>query len=138
MQAKLTKTQVVFGKQVTAITPSPDCSIMLTTADPKAPTLGPFSHVISTIPVPVLRTVDLSACKLSNFQTNALREKDNDGAPITIVGGQSFTDRIVRTVVYPSYGPGTGVGPDTGDAVLIASYCWTDDASRLESAHCGQ
>ena len=33
-----------------------------------------FSHVISTIPLPVLRTIDLSAAGLDPMQSNALRE----------------------------------------------------------------
>jgi monoamine oxidase len=44
-----------------------------------------------------------------------------------IVGGQSFTDLPIRTIVYPSYGVDSG----TPSTVLIASYCWTNDAERL-------
>ncbi|KAF8435776.1 hypothetical protein L210DRAFT_3648445 [Boletus edulis BED1] len=44
-----------------------------------------------------------------------------------IVGGQSFTDLPIRTIVYPSY----GVDASPPCKVLIASYCWTTDASRL-------
>lgn len=49
--------------------------------------------------------------------------------PINIFGGQSFTDRPVRAIVYPSYGD--GAGPES--TVLIASYCWTNDAERTGS-----
>ncbi|KAI5990285.1 hypothetical protein F5J12DRAFT_727696 [Pisolithus orientalis] len=48
---------------------------------------------------------------------------------LNIVGGQSFTDLPIRTIVYPSH----GVGTDTPSTVLIASYCWTTDAERLGS-----
>jgi monoamine oxidase len=46
-----------------------------------------------------------------------------------IVGGQSYTDLPLRTIVYPSY----GVDSATPSTVLIASYCWTNDAERLGS-----
>jgi len=44
-----------------------------------------------------------------------------------IVGGQSYTDRPIRTIVYPSFGD----VKDGKTTTLIASYCWTEDASRL-------
>ena len=107
-----------------------------------------FSHVISTIPLPVLRTINLSEADLSPMQSNALRQlnygpsvkigmqfktawwttgKDLAGNLLNIVGGQSYTDRPLRTVVYPSFGD-VKAGKTT---TLIASYCWTEDATRL-------
>ncbi|KAG8740117.1 hypothetical protein FRC10_004746 [Ceratobasidium sp. 414] len=107
-----------------------------------------FSHVISTIPLTVLRAIDLKKAGLSPMQANALRELnygpsvkiglqfstawwttgvDLDGKPLNIVGGQSYTDRPLRTVVYPSFG-NVKAGATT---TLIASYCWTEDAERL-------
>lgn len=109
-----------------------------------------YSHVISTIPLPVMRTLDLTQAGLSIMQSNALRQLqygpsikigiqftepwwttgvDKDGKPIGIVGGQSFTDLPIRTVVYPSYGVNTPGSPPSN--VLIASYCWTNDAERM-------
>ncbi|KAG1745341.1 uncharacterized protein EDB91DRAFT_1345683 [Suillus paluster] len=70
-----------------------------------------YSHVISTIPLPGLRTIDLSGAVM---QRNALR-------------GQSFTDLSIRIAVYPS----DGVDSCAPSAVLNASYCWTNDAERL-------
>jgi monoamine oxidase len=107
-----------------------------------------FSHVISTIPLPVLRTIDLSQARLSPMQSNALRTlnygpsikigmqfktawwttgTDGNGNFLNIVGGQTYTDRPLRTVVYPSFGD-VHAGKTT---TLIASYCWTEDATRL-------
>ena len=107
-----------------------------------------YSHVISTIPMPNLRAIDLTGSKLDVVQANALRASDygpsikigirfnetwwtngydRDGNLFNIVGGQSFTDLPIRTVVYPSY----GVYSDTPSTTLIASYCWTYDAERL-------
>ena len=107
-----------------------------------------YSHVISTLPMTNLRTIDLTKSKLDVIQANALRQsdygpsikigiqftepwwttgEDRDGNKFDIVGGQSFTDLPIRTVVYPSY----GVYSDTPPTTLIASYCWTYDAERL-------
>ena len=107
-----------------------------------------FSHVISTIPLPVLRTIDLSQADLSVMQSNALRElnygpsvkiglqfktawwttgTDLAGQPLNIVGGQSYTDTPLRTIVYPSFG-NVQAGTTT---TLIACYCWTEDATRM-------
>jgi monoamine oxidase len=100
-----------------------------------------YSHVISTIPLPGLRTIDLSGAGLNVMQKNALR-KLQYGPSIKIavrfqstwwtdlfgiVGGQSFTDLPIRTIIYPSYGVDSG-SPST---VLIASCCWTNDAERF-------
>jgi len=149
LQDKVGKDVVVLNATVTAIgleTDSPDSGMIVTAAgkDHK------YSHVISTIPLPVLRTVDLSRSKLDILQENALRQlqygpsikvgvlfnetwwtngQDKDGKPFNIVGGQSYTDLPVRTVVYPSYGAYTSDVSKT----LIASYCWTDDAERMGS-----
>ena len=107
-----------------------------------------YSHVISTLPLPVLRTIDMKQCKLDLIQKTALRQlqygpsikigilftenwwtigKDKDGVAFNIVGGQSTTDLPIRTIVYPSHGAHTNEPSKT----LMASYCWTSDAQRL-------
>jgi len=109
-----------------------------------------YPHVNSTLPLPVLRTIDLTKSKLDIWQRNALRKlqygpsikvgilfnepwwttgKDKNNEPFDIVGGQSYTDLPIRTVVYPSY----GVNGQEPSNTLIASYCWTNDAERLGS-----
>ena len=101
-----------------------------------------YSHVISTIPLPVVCTVNLTQAGLSIMQSNALRQlqygpsikigiqftepwwtsgADEDGKPIGVVGGQSFTDPPFRTVVYPSYG-------------LL--WCQYSRLCALQRAHC--
>ncbi|KZP31471.1 hypothetical protein FIBSPDRAFT_945004 [Athelia psychrophila] len=108
-----------------------------------------YSHVVSTLPLPVLRTLDLSNSNLTLYQQNALRQlqygpsikigvqfksawwtygRDKSKSMVGIVGGQSYTDMPIRTIVYPSYGLDR---PSCDPAVLIASYCWTEDAQRL-------
>jgi monoamine oxidase len=107
-----------------------------------------FSHVISTLPLPALRILDLSRAGLTPMQSNAMRHLtydssikiglqfetawwttaiDLNGTPLNIIGGQTYTDTPLRTVVYPSFGD-VQAGKTT---TLIASYCWTDDAQRL-------
>ncbi|KAG8910089.1 hypothetical protein FRC00_008905 [Tulasnella sp. 408] len=108
-----------------------------------------YGHVISTLPVPVLRSLRIDNAGLDVNQAYALRQlqygpsekigvkfrtqwwrtgKQVDGDSFDIIGGQSYSDRVVRTVVYPSYGiPGN----DPESTVLIASYSWTEDALRL-------
>ncbi|EIN12605.1 amine oxidase [Punctularia strigosozonata HHB-11173 SS5] len=100
-----------------------------------------FGAVICTTPVSTLNLIDLTGCGINeNYaQYSAIRElqygpaikvgiqfSKNWWEPLGIVGGQSYTDLPVRTVVYPSY-PESG----TKSATLIASYCWTQDAERL-------
>jgi monoamine oxidase len=98
------------------------------------------SHVISTIPLPVLRTIDLTEAGLNPMQSNALRQlnygpsvklgmqfktawwtlADNSkGERLNIIGGQTYTDSHLRTVVYPSFGDAEARKTTT----LIASYC---------------
>ncbi|KAF8747653.1 Flavin containing amine oxidoreductase, partial [Rhizoctonia solani] len=97
-----------------------------------------YSHVVLAVSPQVMRFIDLSTCELDytqksallmlspgpstkvgiKFKTNWWKEK------FGINGGQSKTDRPVRTVVYPSHGDGQST-------VLIASYCWTQDALSM-------
>ncbi|KAI6141914.1 hypothetical protein BKA82DRAFT_1003011 [Pisolithus tinctorius] len=102
-----------------------------------------YSHVISTLPLPVLRTIDMGGAEMNTMQKNALRQLQYGPSvkiailfkepwwttKLGIVGGQSFTDLPIRTIVYPSY----GADPNAESRVLIASYCWTSDADRLGS-----
>jgi len=99
-----------------------------------------YRHVISTMPLSCLQTVDLKDAGLDYRQKVAIRScyyepsvkvglKFNtrwwQQPAGTIVGGQSKTDLPLRTIVYPSYGDAHSPG------VMIASYAWGQDASRL-------
>ncbi|CAZ83540.1 unnamed protein product [Tuber melanosporum] len=105
-----------------------------------------YSHVICTAPLPCMRVMDLEQAGLDYVQKQALRCLGY-GASIKvgikfetrwwekashpfILGGTSSTDRPSRVVVYPSYGFDD---PQDANGVLIASYCWTQDALRLGS-----
>ncbi|KAI0697874.1 hypothetical protein BC835DRAFT_1305033 [Cytidiella melzeri] len=108
----------------------------------------PFSAVISTVPLPRLGLIDLKGCNINqNYgQWSAIRELQYGPSikigirfsepwwqkleigekQVNLAGGQSSTDMPIRTTVYPSYPE----GPIKSN-VLIASYCWTQDAERL-------
>lgn len=100
-----------------------------------------YDHLISTIPLPTLRTLDMDKARLNFKQKSALRllqygpsikvgikftEAWWNAKDLGIQGGQSYSDRCIRTVVYPSYPQ-----PGESSTVLIASYCWTHDAVRM-------
>ncbi|KLO16478.1 hypothetical protein SCHPADRAFT_995057 [Schizopora paradoxa] len=99
-----------------------------------------YEHVISTLPFGMLRLVDTRFCGFSYALDEAIRSLRYDASvkvaiqftkrwweeePYKQFGGQSKTDRPTRVVVYPSYGIGGA------DAVLLASYSWSQDASRF-------
>jgi monoamine oxidase len=120
----------VTGNQVTAIALGADKqSVVVDIAGKQSRT---YSHVISTMSLGCLQTVDLRYAELSYEQKTAIRTchySDStkvgikfrtrwwEQGPDIIIGGQSYTDRTTRCVVYPSYGIGSG-----GAAVMIASY----------------
>ncbi|KAG8738208.1 hypothetical protein FRC10_007144 [Ceratobasidium sp. 414] len=98
-----------------------------------------YSQVVLAISPQAMRYMDLSTCQLDYCQRSSLlmlqpgpsikvgiKFKSNwwGACPQNIPGGQSATDRPVRQVVYPSHGDGKST-------VLIASYCWTQDASVM-------
>ncbi|QRV77268.1 Flavin containing amine oxidoreductase [Ceratobasidium sp. AG-Ba] len=103
-----------------------------------------YSHVVLAVSPQVMRYMDLSTCELDYNQRSALlllspgpstkvgiKFKKNWWDELGIKGGQSQTDLPVRTIVYPSYGEGKST-------VLIASYCWTQDASTMGALIQGQ
>jgi len=100
-----------------------------------------YSHVISTLPLSILRITDLSGAGLNVMQKNALHAlkytplikvgilfKSNWWTTkLGIVGGQTFTDLPICAIIYPSYGVDSG----TPSKVLIASFAWNEDASHI-------
>lgn len=140
MYDKIGPSNVKFGKTVTSVTVDTDSNsgVMVTTADGEVST---YYHVVSTMSLGCLQTVDLTGALLSYEQKTAIRcahysESAKVGIKwksrrwedqLHIKGGQSFTDRPTRTVVFPSYGCNVSGAP----AVMIASYNWSQDASRF-------
>jgi len=106
-----------------------------------------YSAVISTVPLPRLSFMDLTGVNINDnyAQWSAIRVLQYGSAvkvgirfstpwwetelPQPIHGGQSYTDRPVRTVVYPSYPK--GAKPEDMSKALIVSYCGIQDAERL-------
>ena len=142
-------TQPTLSKRVTAIQPtgaSQPMTVSYVDYTPgqlqAPPQTSTFDYVISTMPLSSLRYVDLELCNLSYLQKESMRTLRYDSSckvgikfktrwwqslQTPIVGGQTNTDRIVRTVVYPSF----GIDDPNADAVMIASYTWSQDAVRI-------
>lgn len=133
------KPLIQFNKKVTSILQKGITGMHVVVRGESSPRT--YSHVISTIPLPCLRMIELGSAGLNVMQKNALR-KLQYGPSIKvgmrfksawwtdnfdIIGGQSSTDLPIRTIVYPSH----GAESSTPSTVLIASYCWTNDAERL-------
>ncbi|KAG1869404.1 hypothetical protein DFJ58DRAFT_855718 [Suillus subalutaceus] len=139
LTANGTKPVIQFNRKVTSISQSGDIAMDVSVRSECIPRT--YSHVISTIPLSGLRMIELGGAGLNLRQKNALR-KLQYGPSIKvgmrfrsawwtelfdIIGGQSSTDLPIRTIVYPSY----GAESSTPSMVLIASYCWSNDAERL-------
>jgi len=103
-----------------------------------------YSNVISTMSLGCLRMVDLDELYLSTGQYSAIRElmytpsikigiqfKTAWWEKLGIVGGQSSTDRPIRDVVYPSYGPDPSHPGSQKSNCMIASYNGMQDSQRL-------
>ncbi|EIW84344.1 hypothetical protein CONPUDRAFT_120127 [Coniophora puteana RWD-64-598 SS2] len=127
---------VLFGKRVTAVR----------SVDTIGGSQHVYRHVVSTLPLPVLCTIDMSEAKITGPQRMALRQLECGTAvkvgvlfadawwhtKLGITGGQSLTDLPIRKIVYPSHGAQSG----TPSRVLIASYPWNYDAERLGALIC--
>lgn len=137
--------KIQYDKRVTSITPTVDGtrSLSVTYGSGQDNVSTEYDYVISTVPLPALRFVDLDGCNLSYAQLEGMRTLRYDSSckvgirfssrwwqtleTGSIKGGQTKTDRVVRTVVFPSY----GVNDPNTDAVMIASYTWSQDAARV-------
>ncbi len=101
-----------------------------------------FDEVIVTIPFSALRHVYVTP-QFKQLKRKAIRELHYDSAtkillefrekwwqeaPYNIVGGGSITDFSNRFTYYPSNDIGS-----KGHGVILASYCWSDEASRWDS-----
>jgi len=143
MVAKI-KTKVTYNRRVISIVPTKaNKPLAVTTTSGQTKETTEYSYVISTIPLPALRFVNLDRCNLSYAQREGMRTLRYDSSCKVglrfssrwwqtlqsggIKGGQTKTDRIVRTVVFPSY----GINDENADAVMIASYTWSQDALRI-------
>ncbi|KDQ16661.1 hypothetical protein BOTBODRAFT_53766 [Botryobasidium botryosum FD-172 SS1] len=139
-----------LSRRVTRIAPTADPTRPMSVAHIDAKTnsststsTSRYDYVISTMPLPNLRFVDMEKCNPGHGQRQAIRSLTyNPSVKIGIKfksrwwqercgikGGSSRTDRIVREVVYPSY----GIHDPGADGVLIATYVMAQDAQRFAS-----
>ncbi|KFF10354.1 flavin monoamine oxidase family protein [Flavobacterium hydatis] len=101
-----------------------------------------FDEIIVTIPFSALRHVYVTP-QFDQQKRKAIRELHYDSAtkillefrekwwqepPYNIVGGGTITDFSNRFTYYPSNDLGA-----KGHGVVLASYCWSDEASRWDS-----
>ncbi|XHG06501.1 hypothetical protein AWENTII_009693 [Aspergillus wentii] len=109
--------------------------------DPKK-TTG-YATVFNTTPLGCLQRMDLTGLELDHVQKDAIRCLHYDHSVKVAIkfktpwwrtkcgiteGGIASTDLPLRTCVYPSY----NIKDDpTSSAVLLVSYTWAQDASRI-------
>ena len=142
MYAMLNPADVKFNNKVTGISVAGGKESVVVTVNGNVST--EYSHVVSTMSLGCLQTVDLTGAALSYEQKTAIRcahyadstkvgikwkSRWWEQLPKPIKGGQSYTDRPTRCVVFPSYGIDVPGAP----AVMIACYNWSQDASRFGS-----
>ncbi|KAF9875231.1 l-amino acid oxidase [Colletotrichum karsti] len=138
----IAKNKPILNNRVTDIKKNSDGTLKLTVNGTQDTN---YAHVISTVPLGALQIINMTELDLSYSQKSAIRtlqydpsmkiglkfksrwwEKLSTGP---FQGGQSFTDLPIRRAVYPSY----GIDVENPAAVMIASYVWGQDSSRLGS-----
>ena len=123
--------------------PSPGSSATPEVSQPQPPIEDrKFDEVIVTVPFSAFRMVHVWP-QFTQGKRKAIRELHYDSAtkvilefrerwwekePYEIVGGGSITDLPNRFVYYPSQNIGSA-----GGGVILACYCWADDARRWDS-----
>jgi monoamine oxidase len=136
------KTKPLYSHRVTSIAPSKTGArpqtMKITVAGHPEVSDREYSHVVSTVPLPCLRMINLTDCGLDYQQKTAVRALEYSSAVkvgikfktrwwqhdtrfTTQTGGASLTDRPSRMVVYPSYGLRE---PADSPGVLIVAYAW--------------
>ena len=134
------------GKHVTKISKVNNSTQIKVTA--KDGSSYKYDHVISTMPLGPLQSVDTRGLDLSLKKRMAMRMLSIDASvkialkfktrwwqdPVKmknkpIKGGQTFTDLPIRKIVYPSY----GVDCENATGTILVSYTWAQDATRLGS-----
>lgn len=130
---------ISMGRKVTKLVDNgPTMSVTVNNDDA---TTTEYAAVFNTTTMGCLYQMDISGCNLDDKTYTSIRALSYDrSCKVAIVftkpwwaeigdiqeGGGSSTDMPVRTVVYPSWND----GPDH-EAVLLASYTWSQDATRM-------
>ena len=130
--SKINQSDGKFGMEITV----PGFASLLPVPGPAPLLPTKYSHVVSTVSLSCLRTINLAGCTLDYNQKVALQSlKYGTGVKVGIKfktrwwqkktfkkqGGSSKTDRQSRVVVYPNYGI---EGDADSPGVLIATYTW--------------
>ncbi|KAK1773421.1 hypothetical protein QBC45DRAFT_80992 [Copromyces sp. CBS 386.78] len=131
--------KITTSRPVTAMSETADKSaISVTTTCPKGQSASTtdYSVVFSTTAMAPLRRIDIEGLQLPDKILTGLRSLSYDRATKvaikfaspwwTLIGGVSSTDLPISNVVYPSWND----GPDK-PAVLMVSYSWAQDATRV-------
>lgn len=105
----------------------------------------PYTTVFNTTSLPCLQRMDLTDLNLHPTQKDAIRSLCYDDSTKVAMkfsypwwitrcgitrGGEATTDTPIRKCVYPSYSVND---PHDHSAVLICSYTWSQDATRIGS-----
>ncbi|KAL6169288.1 hypothetical protein ACJQWK_04323 [Exserohilum turcicum] len=105
----------------------------------------PYTSVFNTTSLPCLQRMDLTDLNLHPSQKDAIRSlRYDDSTKVAMKfsypwwitrcgitsGGEATTDTPLRKCVYPSY---SVHDPQDQPAVLICSYTWSQDATRIGS-----
>jgi monoamine oxidase len=105
----------------------------------------PYTSVFNTTSLPCLQRMDLTGLNLHPVQKDAIRSLCYDDSTKVAMkfsypwwitrcgitsGGEASTDTPLRKCVYPSY---SIHDPRDQPAVLICSYTWSQDATRIGS-----
>jgi monoamine oxidase len=147
MEAKV-KTTVQTSRRVEAISIDWDSNIdgnmSVKCAGETNPRTG-YSTVFNTTTLACLDRMDLRTLELHPVQKDAIRSLHYDNSVKVAIkfsrpwwitdcnitqGGVASTDRPLRTCVYPSYNL---TDDPNKPAVLLASYTWAQDATRMAS-----
>jgi monoamine oxidase len=145
---KLISQEVQTKKRVEAICidrkSSSDNNMSVKCADEESPREG-YDTVFNTAALGCLGRMDLRSLDLDPSVKDAIRSLHYDDSVKVALkfshpwwnttcgidkGGVSSTDLPLRTCVYPSYNIDDG---PTNEAVLLASYTWAQDATRIGS-----
>lgn len=131
-------------KRVNKIVPNENKDLIVSVVNEVKPR-EPYTTVFTTTSLGCLQRIDLTALSLHPSQKDAIRALHyDDSAKVAIKfsypwwivdcgitsGGTGNTDIPIRTCVYPSYNLHDG---PKKEAVLLCSYTWSQDATRIGS-----
>lgn len=140
MKGMIKPGRIGYERQVIGIESRPDYIDVILSGDKAA-----YTAVFNTASFGCTGQMDLRKASLTSAQRNAIRQLNYDASAKVAIkfkcpwwitkcgitgGGSASTDLPLRTCVYPSY----NLHDDpTQPAVLLCSYTWSQDASRISA-----